>query len=127
MGDDIFVTNPEIIKGNKRKSGQLCFDKSQSNRHGERNGGSGKNSPICRWRTVILIAAEKRKTLLSPIFAVGLGASQIKTGSLSRADRVAKYNQLMRIKKNARQKQSKKSISLIFKNLKSYAYFAPAK
>ena len=25
-------------KGNKRKSGQLCFDKSQSNRHSERNG-----------------------------------------------------------------------------------------
>ena len=30
-------------------------------------------------------------------FAVGLGAGQIKTGSLSRTDRVAKYNQLMRI------------------------------
>ena len=30
-------------------------------------------------------------------FAVGLGAGQIKTGSLSRTDRVAKYNQLLRI------------------------------
>ena len=30
-------------------------------------------------------------------FAVGLGAGQIKSGSLSRTDRVAKYNQLMRI------------------------------
>ena len=29
--------------------------------------------------------------------AVGLGAGQIKTGSISRSDRVAKYNQLLRI------------------------------
>ena len=29
--------------------------------------------------------------------AVGLGAGQIKTGSLSRSDRMAKYNQLLRI------------------------------
>ena len=29
--------------------------------------------------------------------AVGLGAGQIKTGSISRSDRIAKYNQLLRI------------------------------
>jgi enolase len=29
--------------------------------------------------------------------AVGLGCGQIKTGSLSRTDRVAKYNELIRI------------------------------
>ena len=29
--------------------------------------------------------------------AVGLGAGQIKTGSLSRSERIAKYNELMRI------------------------------
>ncbi|MEK9201821.1 MAG: phosphopyruvate hydratase, partial [Patescibacteria group bacterium] len=30
-------------------------------------------------------------------FAVGLGTGQIKTGSLSRSERVAKYNRLLRI------------------------------
>jgi enolase len=30
-------------------------------------------------------------------FAVGTGAGQIKTGSASRTDRIAKYNQLLRI------------------------------
>jgi enolase len=30
-------------------------------------------------------------------FVVGLGTSQIKTGSLCRSERVAKYNQLLRI------------------------------
>jgi len=32
--------------------------------------------------------------------AVGLNAGQIKTGSLSRSDRVAKYNQLLRIEED---------------------------
>lgn len=32
--------------------------------------------------------------------AVGLGCGQIKTGSLSRTDRVAKYNELLRISEN---------------------------
>ena len=31
------------------------------------------------------------------VFAVGTGAGQIKTGSASRSDRIAKYNQLLRI------------------------------
>ncbi len=33
-------------------------------------------------------------------FAVGLGAGQIKTGSLCRSDRTAKYNQLLRIEES---------------------------
>ena len=32
--------------------------------------------------------------------AVGLNAGQIKTGSLSRSDRIAKYNQLLRIEED---------------------------
>ena len=35
-------------------------------------------------------------------FAVGTGVGQIKTGSLSRTDRVAKYNQLLRIEEELR-------------------------
>jgi enolase len=31
---------------------------------------------------------------------VGLNAGQIKTGSLSRSDRIAKYNQLLRIEED---------------------------
>ncbi|TSC70611.1 MAG: enolase, partial [Parcubacteria group bacterium Gr01-1014_46] len=33
-------------------------------------------------------------------FAVGLGVGQIKTGSLSRSERTAKYNQLLRIEES---------------------------
>ena len=34
------------------------------------------------------------------IIAVGLNAGQIKTGSLSRSDRISKYNQLLRIEED---------------------------
>ena len=41
-------------------------------------------------------SGETEDTTIADI-AVGLNAGQIKTGSLSRSDRVAKYNQLLRI------------------------------
>ena len=49
------------------------------------------------WRTVISHRDGETEDTFIADFAVGLGAGQIKTGSLSRTDRVAKYNQLMRI------------------------------
>ena len=42
-------------------------------------------------------SGETEDTIISD-FAVSMGSGQIKTGSLSRTDRVAKYNQLLRIK-----------------------------
>ena len=41
-------------------------------------------------------SGESEDTTIADI-AVGLNAGQIKTGSLSRSDRIAKYNQLLRI------------------------------
>lgn len=41
-------------------------------------------------------SGESEDTTIADI-AVGLNAGQIKTGSLSRTDRIAKYNQLLRI------------------------------
>ena len=41
-------------------------------------------------------SGETEDTIIADI-AVGSGAGQIKTGSLSRSDRVAKYNRLLRI------------------------------
>jgi enolase len=49
------------------------------------------------WKTIISHrSGETEDTTISHI-AVGLSAGQIKTGSLSRTDRVAKYNELLRI------------------------------
>jgi enolase len=41
-------------------------------------------------------SGETEDTFISD-FVVGMGTGQIKTGSASRSDRVAKYNQLLRI------------------------------
>ena len=49
--------------------------------------------------------------------AVGLNAGQIKTGSLSRTDRVAKYNQLLRIEDDLQEAASYDGISSLY-NLK---------
>ena len=49
------------------------------------------------WNTIISHrSGETEDTFISHL-AVGTGAGQIKTGSLSRSDRVAKYNELLRI------------------------------
>ena len=49
------------------------------------------------WRTVMSHrSGETEDTTISHL-AVGLACGQIKTGSLSRTDRVAKYNELLRI------------------------------
>jgi enolase len=52
------------------------------------------------WHTVMSHrSGETEDTTISHL-AVGLGCGQIKTGSLSRTDRVAKYNQLLRIEED---------------------------
>ncbi len=49
------------------------------------------------WNTVMSHrSGETEDTTISHL-AVGLGCGQIKTGSLSRTDRIAKYNELLRI------------------------------
>lgn len=57
-------------------------------------------------------SGESEDTTIADI-AVGLNAGQIKTGSLSRTDRIAKYNQLLRIEDDLQE-------SAIFDGLKSF-------
>ncbi len=49
------------------------------------------------WNTVMSHRSGETEDVTISHLAVGLGCGQIKTGSLSRTDRVAKYNELMRI------------------------------
>ena len=49
------------------------------------------------WTAVISHRSGETEDTIIADLAVGLSAGQIKTGSLSRTDRVAKYNQLLRI------------------------------
>ena len=90
LGDDISKANLQLLKhvdNPEIREAWLILGK-----------GSGKsfNSSIyqCRgvWETCMLKNPQKYSDL-----AVGTNSSQIKTGYLSRSERVAKYNQLLRI------------------------------
>jgi len=98
VGDDIFVTNPEIIERGIReevansvliKVNQIgtLTETLQAIRLAEESG----YSCVISHRS-----GETEDTFIADL-AVATGVGQIKTGSASRSDRVAKYNQLLRI------------------------------
>jgi len=98
VGDDIFVTNPEIIKkGIKEKAANAVLIKVNQIGTVSETVEAVKIAQYAGWRTVISHRSGETEDTFIADFAVGLGAGQIKSGSLSRTDRVAKYNQLMRI------------------------------
>jgi enolase len=98
VGDDVFVTNPEILKKGIKQNiansiliklnqiGTLtetldCIEIAKSNNY------------TC---VISHRSGETEDTTIAD-FAVATGVGQIKTGSVSRTDRVCKYNQLLRI------------------------------
>ena len=98
VGDDIFVTNPEIIKrGIKEKAANAVLIKVNQIGTVSETVEAVKMAQKEGWGTVISHRSGETEDTFIADLAVGLGAGQIKTGSLSRTDRVAKYNQLMRI------------------------------
>jgi enolase len=98
VGDDIFVTNPAIFsRGIEQKVANSILIK--LNQIGtvtetldaiEMAAGAGYTTVISHR------SGETEDTTIADL-AVGTSAGQIKTGSASRTDRVAKYNQLLRI------------------------------
>ncbi len=98
VGDDIFVTNPEIFaRGIKEKIGNAILIK--LNQIGTVTE-TIEAIEMARKAGYASIAShrsgETEDTFIADL-SVGLGTGQIKTGSASRTDRVAKYNQLLRI------------------------------
>ena len=98
VGDDLFVTNPEILaRGIKEKvANSILVKLNQIGTVTETLDavamarGAGYTSVISHR------SGETEDTTIADL-AVGTSAGQIKTGSASRTDRVAKYNQLLRI------------------------------
>ena len=98
VGDDLFVTNTERIqKGmNLHVSNAVLIKPNQIGTVSETLEAirMTKNN---RWHAIVSHrSGETEDTTIADI-AVGLNAGQIKTGAPSRTDRVAKYNQLLRI------------------------------
>ena len=101
VGDDVFVTNTRIFKeGIKQGIANSILIK--INQIGTLSETFAAVEMAKRAGYTAVISHRSGETEDSTIadIAVGLNAGQIKTGSLSRSDRIAKYNQLLRIEED---------------------------
>ena len=101
VGDDIFVTNTRIFKEGIRQG--ICNSiLIKINQIGTLSETFAAVEMAKRAGYTAVISHRSGETEDSTIadIAVGLNAGQIKTGSLSRSDRIAKYNQLLRIEED---------------------------
>ena len=98
VGDDIFVTNPSILKaGIERKIANSILIKLNQIGSVTETLDAIAMARAASYTTVISHRSGETEDSTIADLAVGTGAGQIKTGSASRSDRVAKYNQLLRI------------------------------
>lgn len=98
VGDDLFVTNIECLqKGIDLKAGNAILLKlNQIGTYTE----TIKTINLAKehnYKTIISHRSGETEDTTIADLAVGLNLGQIKTGSMSRTDRICKYNQLLRI------------------------------
>lgn len=98
VGDDVFVTNTEILQRGIRDgvANALLVKVNQIGTLTETLQAIEAASQA-GYRSVISHRSGETEDVFIADLAVATGAGQIKTGSASRTDRVAKYNQLLRI------------------------------
>jgi enolase len=98
VGDDLFVTNPKILeKGIKEKVANSILIKVNQIGTLSETLDAVAMAKRAGYTTVISHRSGETEDSFIADLAVGLSGMQIKTGSLSRSDRIAKYNQLLRI------------------------------
>jgi enolase len=101
VGDDLFVTNPNrLLKGIREGVANAILIKPNQIGTLTETLEVIEIAKRARYRTIISHrSGETEDTTISDL-AVGAHAGQIKTGATSRTDRVAKYNQLLRIEED---------------------------
>ena len=98
VGDDIFVTNPEILrKGIEQGIANSILIKLNQIGTVTETVAAVELARNAGYTTVISHRSGETEDSFIADFVVGVSGAQIKTGSMSRSDRVAKYNQLIRI------------------------------
>ncbi|MBI1864306.1 MAG: phosphopyruvate hydratase [Nitrospirae bacterium] len=98
VGDDIFVTNPAILaKGIQEGIGNAVLVKVNQIGTLSETLTCIETAKRAGYGTIISHRSGETEDTFIADLAVGTNAGQIKTGSLSRTDRVAKYNRLLRI------------------------------
>ena len=98
VGDDLFVTNPKILREgvDREIANSILIKFNQIGTLSETLEAIDMAHEAGYTAVVSHRSGETEDTTISDL-VVAAGTGQIKTGSLSRSDRVAKYNQLMRI------------------------------
>ena len=101
VGDDLFVTNPKILKEGIQKgiANSILIKINQIGTLTETFAAVEMAKRAGYTNVISHRSGETEDSTIADI-AVGLNAGQIKTGSLSRSDRIAKYNQLLRIEED---------------------------
>jgi enolase len=98
VGDDVFVTNPEILKrGIEEGVANSVLVKLNQIGTVTETLDTIEMAKRSGYTTVISHRSGETEDVTIADLAVAVNAGQIKTGSLSRTDRIAKYNQLLRI------------------------------
>jgi enolase len=101
VGDDLFVTNTKILKEgiDKGVANSILIKINQIGTLSE-TFAAIEMAKRAGWTSVISHRSGETEDSTIADIAVGTNAGQIKTGSMSRSDRVAKYNQLLRIEED---------------------------
>lgn len=98
VGDDLLVTNPKFLKkGIEEKAANAILVKLNQIGTLSETLDTVKMANDAGFKSVISHRSGETEDTTIAHLAVGLGTGQIKTGSLCRTDRVAKYNELLRI------------------------------
>jgi enolase len=98
VGDDVFVTNPKRLReGIERRAANALLVKVNQIGTLSETLEAVEIAQRAAWGTVFSHRSGETEDATIADLAVATNAGQIKTGSLSRSDRLAKYNQLIRI------------------------------
>ena len=98
VGDDLLVTNIKFVdEAIKKKACNAVLVKPNQIGTLTETIACVEMASNAGWNSIISHRSGETEDTTIAHLAVGLGTGQIKTGSLSRTDRVAKYNELLRI------------------------------
>lgn len=105
VGDDLFVTNPKFLeKGIEERAANAILIKLNQIGTLSETIETVKMAYKEGFKAIISHRSGETEDTTIAHLAVGLGTGQIKTGSISRTDRVAKYNELLRIEEELGEK-----------------------
>ena len=98
VGDDLFVTNPKrLARGIEERAANAILIKLNQIGSLSETLDAVDMAHRAAFKSVISHRSGETEDSTIADFAVATNAGQIKTGSMSRSDRIAKYNQLIRI------------------------------